>query len=538
MNNKYTKPLILVVVFLVLSLITTASYAYFSATVNGNTNAYNTVITSGTMQLLLTDEDKVALDNAIPGSSVTKTFKVKNTGTVATTYDIYLSELLNTFEDKNDLVYVLTSPTGCQTTSEAIVPSVVGEQSKIVSSCSINPNVEHEYTLTITFKEDNTNQDDNKGKNFSAKININEYKERDNSIATQIKELKEAGATDLEYDGISTLGEYGTEDNNLRYVGATPNNYIYFNCSTTNSSEMNDTTCEKWRIIGIMNNIEDENGNIASRVKIMRDESLGNYSWDTSESTVNNGWGINQWGASGTYEGADLMRELNTDYLGNITVGTDSKWYDRNNNSKTANMPTSALNQNAQNMIQEVKWHTGSNSQEASDLAHNGDYSILKTKNMYEHERSNNTSKICSSEEEEYGKLCNDEVTRTTTWTGKVALMYPSDYSYSTSGGATLNKNACLNIPTIDWYDQSNINGISDCYQNTWIYNENYWQWTLSPRADSSAAGSVFLVYDVGSVALNYARYGYAVRPAVFLQSSISITGGNGSSSNPYKLTM
>ena len=28
------------------------------------------------------------------------------------------------------------------------------------------------------------------------------------------------------------------------------------------------------------------------------------------------------------------MRELNTDYLGNITVGTDGKWYNGRNNLK------------------------------------------------------------------------------------------------------------------------------------------------------------------------------------------------------------
>ena len=51
-------------------------------------------------------------------------------------------------------------------------------------------------------------------------------------------------------------------------------------------------------------------------IKIRRAESLGTYSWDSSDSSTNSGDGINQWGPSGSYEGADLMRELNTDYLG------------------------------------------------------------------------------------------------------------------------------------------------------------------------------------------------------------------------------
>ena len=175
--NKYIKPLILVVAFLILSLVTVSSYAYFSATVQGNDNAYDTVITSGEMALMLNDGEQISLNNAIPGDSITKEFSVKNTGTVETTYDVYFSELFNTFEDKNDLVYTLESSNGCTDGNEKVVPRKSSDDSKMVSSCLINPNQTHNYTLTITFKNDGTNQDDNKGKKFSSKISINEYKE-------------------------------------------------------------------------------------------------------------------------------------------------------------------------------------------------------------------------------------------------------------------------------------------------------------------------------------------------------------------------
>ena len=57
---------------------------------------------------------------------------------------------------------------------------------------------------------------------------------------------------------------------NIRYYGASHNNYIYFNCSDYNNQTSD--TCELWRIIGVFNN----------QVKIMRNESIGAYSWDTS----------------------------------------------------------------------------------------------------------------------------------------------------------------------------------------------------------------------------------------------------------------
>ncbi len=338
-------------------------------------------------------------------------------------------------------------------------------------------------------------------------------------IIEKITNLASSGATDLEYDGTDTLGANGTVDNNLRYVGATPNNYVYFNCSTNVPSEMDDTTCEKWRIIGIMNNVEDENGNSASRVKIMRDESLGHYSWDTTTNSINNNNGINQWGESGTYEGADLMRELNTDYLGNITVGTDNKWYNGANNSKTGAMPSKTLSNYSQSMVQTVKWNTSSNGSNSG--------STWLTKNFYAWERGTYTGKTCTS-----GDYCNDDVTRTTDWIGKVGLMYPSDYFYSTSGGATTNKTTCLNTSVTTW----NGDGVTDCKNNSWVFDSNNWQWTLFVRNTSSYANSVFNIVVNGALSYGGAHPAGGVRPTLYLTSDIAIASGNGSSSNPYKL--
>ena len=528
--SKNKKLLLIAVCAFIVMLLSTVSYAYFTASVNGNNTAQSTVITTGNMKLLLTDGAEVKLQNALPGSSVTKTFKVKNIGTVASKYDVYLSEIINTFEDKNDLVYTLTSTTGCPNITETVMPSVVGEQSKIISSCNINPNIEHEYTLTITFKEDNTNQDDNKGKRYSAKISINEYIEKEINIASQIVDLKTYGATDLEYDGVDTLGEYGTEDNNLRYVGANPNNYVYFNCTTTNPNEMNDETCEKWRIIGAFNNVEDENENSNMRVKILRDDllnydyynKLGSYSWDTSDNTVNSGTGINQWGASEGYEGADLMRELNTDYLGNITVGNDGNWYNQEENKKESSMPTNTINATSQNMIQTVKWNTGAVSIATYD--DNEDDRINQANIVYKDERSNDVERYC-----EYDEYCNDSVNRTNSWIGKIGLIHVSDYLYSTSGNQELSRTECFNKNNFDYWNRE-----SDCGANTWMLAEE-WYFTIDSSYNNN---NIYLIRYDGYIDEIFPAYSVAVRPSLYLKNNVSIVSGNGSESNPYKLTM
>ncbi len=44
---------------------------------------------------------------------------------------------------------------------------------------------------------------------------------------------------------------------------------------------------------------------------------------------------------------------------------------------------------------------------------------------------------------------------RGTSWTGKVGLMYLSDYGYATSGGATTNRASCLAKELTKWDDSS-----------------------------------------------------------------------------------
>ena len=193
MKNRYVKLLIVIASFLVLALVTSASYAYFVANVSGNESAFENVIYTGDVALHYDDLSVVMGNNAIPGNSIKKTFMIQNTGNVETTYDVYLSEVINTFVDKNDLVYNLYIVEGTiadlnnpnfdprehmvPVALNQVMPSEVGDQSRIVTSKTIGVNGVHGYLLEIKFKDDGTNQDDNKGKGFRAVINVNDYKE-------------------------------------------------------------------------------------------------------------------------------------------------------------------------------------------------------------------------------------------------------------------------------------------------------------------------------------------------------------------------
>ena len=290
------------------------------------------------------------------------------------------------------------------------------------------------------------------------------------------------------------LKKDNTVDTNIRYYVSDPNNYVSFNN-------------ELWRIIGVFGN----------NVKLVRSESLGSLSWDSSDSSINKGNGINQWGEStygdgSYYEGADLQVYLNKMYYGGDTTVT---CYDGYQNS-TITCPTNTLDRTAKLLIDKHTWSLG-----AIEM------SIEDTISFYNAERGTANGKTCTS-----GNYCNDSVIRTTKWTGYVALPYITDWAYASS------ESICeTNIQT---KDSSNL---FVCKNNNWM-QRSAWTWYLSPGVQSANANYVWTVSGNGNVAnyimfgamSKFAYYGSNVAPSIYLKSSVLMKGGSGTSSDPYKL--
>ncbi len=117
-----------------------------------------------------------------------------------------------------------------------------------------------------------------------------------------------------------------------------------------------------------------------------------------------------------------------------------------------------------------------------------------------------------------------------TEWIGSIALMYPSDYGFSTSGGSTTNRSSCLAKELLNWDSSS----VSDCKNNSWLYDFETDQWTLAPYA--SFLISMFYVSNSGFVEFSNVSYSYAVRPAVYLLSNVEIVSGIGTPDEPFIL--
>ncbi len=300
-------------------------------------------------------------------------------------------------------------------------------------------------------------------------------------------ELTEAFSNDL-----SEAQKNNLKQIEYRYAGANPNNYVTFNN-------------ELWRVIGLVNTPEGQ------RIKIIRNESIGEYSWDSSDSSTNDGYGINEWSQ------ADIMHLLNDGPYYNRTSGI---CYNAQNNATIdCDFSNSGLSDQAKNMIETITWNTGSN-----DVATHT-YEHINTTEFYSFERSGNTGKVCNS-----GTYCNDTLTRTTTWKGMIGLMYSSDYGYATSGGTTINRISCLNSELYNW------NNSEDCYQNNWLNNSSISQWIISPIADADLAHSSFVVGVNKRVGNGIVAGARGVKPTLFLKSNIKIVDGLGTQENPYQL--
>ena len=247
----------------------------------------------------------------------------------------------------------------------------------------------------------------------------------------------------------TTLQIGATEDiTEYRYRGASPKNYVTFNN-------------EVWRIIGVFPT-DDGTGKIENRIKIIKDQSIGNKYWDTSGE-----YGSNNWARPAT-----LNTELNTTYL-------------------------NSLDSTAQNMIGDAKYYLGGYKD-----------TTITSEVMYSYERK---IKNTTSNEFYYGTNPNNLV-------GKLGLMYASDYGYAAS-------DECKQ--TLNNYNNTT------CKNNNWLFKSNN-EWILPQNANDS--GGVFYFYSGGGVSCNYRAGGwqFAVRPGLYLKSSVQIIGGSGTSTDPY----
>ena len=155
------------------------SYAYFELSVSGNDNSKNMAVTAGTLELTFNDKDSViTLNNAKPGDYYTKTITVKNTGTLASSYNLVWQELTNEIINDELVIEATCKQLNASNTEEGTcnpLSETPVSSNTILKKVSISPSYTHEYTIKVTFKEMNKSQNYNTNKTFKGKFGIEEY---------------------------------------------------------------------------------------------------------------------------------------------------------------------------------------------------------------------------------------------------------------------------------------------------------------------------------------------------------------------------
>ena len=237
---------------------------------------------------------------------------------------------------------------------------------------------------------------------------------------------------------------------------------------------------EYWRIIGVFDSTSHGQSE-KNMVKIIRDDVLSGLAWDKSDK--------NDWST------ASLNLLLNGAYY-SAKDGINSGYCYGLYSTVTGNCnyTKSGIQDGYRGMIANVTWYLGGSSSASSTADA-----------FYGYERG---STVYSG--------------RPTTTTGYIGLIYPSDYGYSVLSSS------CARTTNLDSYDSDTCAGAS------WLYDGALW--TLTPGL--SYRQNVFFFNNIAKMVQYGARYGYGVRPVLYLDSSVLLYDGDGSLENPYIIGM
>ena len=451
MNRKVI--ILVISIIVVLIILSTTTYAlFFRKDKLDSTESY----TAGILDIVIENDEEglgeaLNLANSLPitdsegKKSNPYKFKITNKGNLSYTFDLLLNNTTTSNQINADYIKIMID------NKEPVTLSNL-DNNIIASDLTLNPGESKIISIRVWLDINTPNTEI--GKVFSAKIVSNgigsEYVE--SKLAADVILNIYNDATKTQVVNNSVTYNYAKEVNmmedigkNVRYYGTNPNNYVLFND-------------ELWRIIGVFKDIDNGTGNKQQRLKIIRDENIGEYEWDSNNK--------NEW------PNATLNVYLNGEYLNSLTS-------------------------EAVSMIDNALWNLGGSS----------DYQDMYANDYYTYERG---TTVYSG--------------HSTSWTGKIALMYSSDYMYA----GDLSK---CNLDGYNWNDDT-IN----CRDTSWLKNTNSIQWTLTNY--SSNAFGVFNVFDTGIVDYYIVFDLGETRPVLYLKHNVQITSGDGSSTNPYILSL
>lgn len=482
-HSKYL--LISLIVLLILLVIATGTYAWFTWRSTSNTSL--TMNIGKLTDVTFNSGNDISTSTLAPVYNYTDgektTFSINNKDTTGASLDYNIKLNITSIASElksSDLKYVLLKDNTIVKEGN-FSTMVVGANTIYSNSISSSGTTNFIFYLYIDGKSENNLNMMNKSLVGTIAVEATDKE----SFTTYITNLYES-ATKTTVTNNSITYQYDTTNylmkdigGNIRYYGASPNNYIYFNCS--DYSNQSSSTCETWRIIGVFD----------GKVKLIRNESIGAYSWDNKD-------------IDSTWETASLMKLLNPGYESETVGGSlyynsgSGNCYSGQSKATTAcNFTSSGLkNDITKNVIAKQDWNIGPTYQKYVNVE-------------YENEVKN-------------------------TFKAYIGLPNVSDYGYATN----------LNLCSAELVNYSN----SECKNNNWMFYMATGSKKLAyfiNYASNSGLGvlAINALTEGGNVEIfdndindTIPTTSSDIFPTVYLSNLVNITDGTGTSSNPYQL--
>ena len=507
-ENMKRKIAMLLTLLGVTSIVIGTTFAIYENTINTNKNH---IIKTGVVNFTLTESTNgIVLNNLqeltdYEGMAQEEyyEFTIKNTGNTITDYEISLVDKPNSSYTGTILNEKYIKVGLLKNNSEEIIVNLK-EVNRLIDKVTLDVDKSVNYKLRLWLDlKDITDEAKEAlvGQKIFLALKINGIQNMENiTIATDklialTNNQNESGLYTITHAKDSTL-QIGTNEDitEYRYRGASPKNYVTFNGET-------------WRIIGVFPT-DDGTGKIENRVKLIRNESIGRDSWDEGKTVYNYTKNDNLMLLQDKNKSKVEYLEKNDKY--DVMLTAPDACDGTNNWARPATLNTelnitylNSLDSTSKSMIGQTKYYLGG--YETASIA---------TQDMYSYER-----KISGT------AYYND--TNPNNWIGKIGLMYVSDYGYASS-------------------DCNNSTNLKSCNNQNWLnniisLNTNYSDsWTITTSLGSWRRVSSFYVNNQGVSDMYVCGMDSEkqIFPTMYLKSNVLITGGDGTSSNPYKLSI
>ena len=404
---------------------------------------------------------------------------------------------------KNTVTYPVSMPAGSSITFDLSVTNGTTANYEITNLVHSQTNLTINYSGQGCFLADTLNSKSTYNCNITITnetgSSINDtvittytYQEKNDY---SLKHRMEVLAYGIDQNIVTDMADDRLESNGtITYIGSNPDNYVLLEGSL-------------WRIVNSDDSVTNSEGKAVGGIKLVRRDSLGKYVWRYTESGVNNGYGVADWSSS------TLKAELN-DLFYTSSSGT---CYMTDGSASTSSCDFSSNGLNRNKLIENVTWNTGAGNP-------NSNASTLLRELKSNSKVSDNG---CTTSAKSNSK-CNTSPNGgfTSSSTGYVGLLSPSDFMYATAGGNTTSRASCLEMSGSSW------NNYEDCY-TTWLKTTAGTDWTLQPAIYSNDYSRVF-VYNKTYVNNQSSKKAYIVRPSIYIKDNTILYSGKGTQTDPY----